>query len=494
MPLPYQNEGPPRRGRLARLISRPDGAVHLVGIGGVGMAGLAFHLKARGFVVRGSDVQAGRITAWLERQGVTVYAGHAACHLASDVGWLIRTPAVPEDNPEVSAALSRGRPVFTRGEVVPVLLEDTLSVAVCGTHGKTTTSAMLVHLLREAGSDPSFLVGGEIDGTGAVAGVGTGGITVAEADESDGTLALYAPDITVLTGIEYDHMENFSSADDFEACFRQVIDRSNRALIYCADDAGARRAVAGRDNRCGYGLGEGAEVAARTVQLAARDAGFRLIYRGVDKGLFRLPVPGEHNVRNALAALTAGAELGLDFDRMREALATYRPVRRRFEWVRDDPALAVVTDYAHHPSEIKAAVAAARGLGRRRVIALFQPHRYTRTHALGADFPPAFEGVDRLVLAPVYAASESPIPGGMSRDLLEHFRAHGGTQVVLAKDLDDARDIVWSMLRTEDMLLIVGAGDVNLVAAHAADWSERPNAHHPGAMHAQARNRNAGSE
>ena len=473
MPTPGSIVPPDRPHDPAPCLARPGGTVHLVGIGGVGMAGLALHLKARGFTVRGSDARETRITAWLRAHGVTVHPGHRVAHLAPETRWMIKTPAVGDDNPEVTAARQRGLPVFSRGEVLPVLLRDGYSVAVCGTHGKTTTSALLVHLLRRAGRDPSFLVGGEIDDAGAVAGVGAGGITVAEADESDGTLALYAPDVTVLTGIEFDHMENFPDEAAFAACFRSVVRRTRQALVYCADDPGARRAAADVPGALSYGLAAAAAVRAVSVQLAARQVAFELALRGTAAGPVRMPAPGRHNVENALAALAAGTVLGLDMDAMRDALADFRPVRRRFEWIRDDEELAVVTDYAHHPSEIKAAVAAARGMGRSRLVVLFQPHRYTRTRALGAAFPAAFEGVDRLVLAPVYAASEAPIPGGSSQDLLQHFRAQGAARVELAKDLPDACDIIWSILRRGDMLLIVGAGDVDRVAALTADWSGR---------------------
>ena len=457
------------------LLEHPLGGVHLVGLGGVGMAGLALHLQARGFAVRGSDERAGRITDWLRGEGVAVCIGHDARQVAEDARWLVRTPAVPASNPELREARRRGLPVYARGEVLPALLHGR-SVAVCGTHGKTTTSAMLVHLLRAAGRDPSFLVGGEIDDRGAVAGIGQDDVIVAEADESDGTLAGYAPAITLLTGIEYDHMENFPDAEAFTRCFREVIARTRGRLVYGRDDARARELAVEGPRPLSYGFGKQADIAAEAMELVPRGASFRLRCYGEDRGPCRLPVPGRHNIANALGAIACGLELGLDPDIMRQALADYRPVRRRFEWVRDDVDLAVVSDYAHHPTEIRAAVAAARGVGRPRLVAVFQPHRFTRTRALGPDFPPAFQGVDRLVLAPVYPASEPPLAGGTSEDLAAHFRARGFAGLVLAADLEDAANKIWSSLRRGDMLLIVGAGDVNALAARLSQWPDRAHA------------------
>jgi len=456
------------------LLARGPAAVHFAGVGGVGMAGLARLLAARGFAVSGCDAAASRITDWLVQQGVGVQFGHNAAHITLDLAWLVRTPAVAADAPEIQAAQARGLPVLARGVVLPALLQTfPLSIAVAGTHGKTTTTAMIAQLLQANGCAPAFAIGGEVGSLGGVAGAGAGRLVVAEADESDGTLALYTPDIAVVTNIEFDHMEHFGGEPELVGCFQRFI-RQARCVIYGADDP--RAAALGRGG-ISFGFAEHADFRATNVELFPRAGTFDVLRRGVKLTRLQLPVPGRHNILNALAACAAvDAVLRRDAPAHPagaaccQALDSFCPARRRFEVVSEAGGILVISDYAHHPTEVRALVAAARGLGRRRLVAVFQPHRYTRTLALGADFPGAFAGVDEVVLAPVYAASEAPLAGGTSHDLARHFAQSGVPRLREVESLDAAWNYLRETLRAGDALLVVGAGDVEKIAFWAKDF------------------------
>lgn len=453
------------------LLAHGPAAVHFAGVGGVGMAGLARLLAARGFAVSGCDASASRITDWLVRHGIAVQFGHNAAHVTPDLAWLVRTPAVAADAPEILAAQAHRLPVLARGVVLPALLQTfPFSIAVAGTHGKTTTTAMIAQLLQANGRAPAFAVGGEVEALGGVAAAGQGQLVVVEADESDGTLALYAPDLAVVTNIEFDHMEHFGGEPELVGCFQRFI-RQARCVIYGADDP--RAAALGRGG-ISFGFADHADFRATNVELSPRASAFDVLRRGVKLTRLQLPVPGRHNILNALAACAAvDAVLRRDAPAHPagaacfQALESFCPARRRFEVVSEAGGVLVISDYAHHPTEIRALVAAARGLGRPRLLAVFQPHRYTRTLALGADFPGAFAGVDEVVLAPVYAASEPPLAGGSSRDLARHFAQSGVTRLREVESLDAAWNYLRETLRDGDALLVVGAGDVEKIAFSA---------------------------
>lgn len=452
--------------------SRPAGSsgrVHFVGIGGVGMAGLARHLAARGWRVSGSDRAAGRITDWLSAHGIDVSVGHGA-ELDRDVSWVIRTPAVRDDNPELVAARVRGVPVHTRGAVLPALMAEHRSVAVCGTHGKTTSSSMIATILHTAGWDPSYCIGGELDSLQGVAGVGDGDWFVAEADESDGTLRLYHPDLTLVTNVEHDHMEHFPDEAGFLACFEAVVAQTRNTVICCAEDPAAVAICSGAASCVTYGFDCGADVAGGNLHLESDGSRFDVESpRFPTPGRIRLPVAGRHNALNALGAAATALAAGVPMPDVVRGLALFAPARRRFERIRTQSGVIVFSDYAHHPTELRAVIDTARGLGGSRLRAVFQPHRYTRTRALLEQFPPALEGLDELILTPVYAASEAPHQGADARELLAAVQQHGSPPVRLAEDLEQA----WSWLRDDradqDVLLILGAGDVEQLA----QWARR---------------------
>ncbi len=400
--------------------------IHMLGIGGIGMAGLALLLKERGHCVTGCDEQESRQTAWLREKGIPVLIGHDPSHL-KNTEWVIRTTAVPDDHPEVANATVT---VSRRGEVLPALLRDRVTIAVSGTHGKTTTTSMIAQILG-----CGYCIGGEVPGFDGVA--KDGEIMVVEADESDGTVANYHPDIAVITNIEYDHMEHHASVEAFEACFRTFIANTRQKIVYCAEDPAAARLCAGNSKAVPY----------RFAPL-------------------KVSLPGRHNQLNACAALEVARQWKNETEIL-QALGKIKPVRRRFERIFEGE-YTIISDYAHHPTEIRTLVQTTlETLKPERLLGVFQPHRYTRTKALMADFPPAFHGLEKLWLLPVYAASEKPLAGGTTDDLFGNFSQSGKPDVKNVLSLEDAWRDIHRELRAGDVLLIIGAGDIEQLAERA---------------------------
>lgn len=452
---------------IRRLLAGRPGGVHLVGVAGIGMAGLAVHLAARGFRVSGCDLCLNRVSDALASCGVDVLPGHSPSHISADIQWLVKSTAVPDDGDEILAAKTKGLPVYPRGAVLPTLLEGRTSVAVTGTHGKTTTSAMIAQVLAGGGLKPGFCIGGEVTALGGVAAPGAGKILVVEADESDGTVILYEPDVSVITNIEYDHMEHFRDEDTLVGCLKTFAANAKRRVIFCADDPRAIAVCEKHPKGFSYGFSARADLRGTDIEETASSVSLSIFLKGRKLGRIALPVPGCHNAQDALAACAAAMELGLSFEQVRDGLGEFTHVRRRFEKVVDRDGLLVISDYAHHPTEIQALVKTALQLKKKKVIGVFQPHRYTRTLALGKDFPPAFAGLSEVVLVPVYEASETPLAGGTSEDLFKHFQSFGRVPTRYIPSLEEA----WRYLKTNlgkgDLLLVIGAGDVEKIAGWA---------------------------
>ena len=383
---------------VSHYVNKSAGHVHLVGICGIGMAGLALLLKERGFRVTGCDLAPDPMVNWLAAHGIEVSRGHSPGHIREDVEWVIRSTAVPSDCPDIRFSRESGILVVSRGEVLPELLTGHRSVAVAGTHGKTTTASFIVQLLKGSGRDPSWCIGGETDALG-VAGVGKkaayGGTSlVVEADESDGTLALYKPDIAVVTNVEFDHMEYFEDEEALKKCFQRFIQSAKRTVIYGEDDPGLKELLdplsrqrlwenASQPACVSYGFSDTADIRAKDLHETASSLSFTLIRDGNELGLLKLPVIGEHNALNALAAVAVAFDAGLSVEDMRNALARSTLPLRRCERVVEKNDILVISDYAHHPTEISALVRTTKKLKHSRLLAVFQPHRYTRTKALG---------------------------------------------------------------------------------------------------------------
>jgi UDP-N-acetylmuramate--alanine ligase len=446
--------------------------VHFVGVGGIGMSGIAELLANLGFEVSGSDAKRSAITDRLATLGIRIDVGHAAANVGTaDV--VVISSAVRPTNPEVVEAARRQVPVIPRAEMLAELMRLRFSIAVAGAHGKTTTTSMIALVLERAGLDPTAVIGGRLSAFGSNARLGRGEFMVAEADESDRSFLKLFPTIAVITNIDHEHLENYGGFEDLQQAF---VDFANKAPFYggvvaCLDDANLA-AVLPRMNRrvTTYGLdSDGADVVATGVTMApmsvsatvkrrARNAGAAT--PALDTlGTLTLAVPGRHNLLNALAAVAVGMELGLSFDRVAAGLKDFRGAERRFD-VRGEPnGILIVDDYGHHPTEIAAVLAAARTLGRRIVVA-FQPHRYSRTAALVDAFGPALAGADHIVLADIYAAGEEPISGVTLEALGAAIRRSVSAPVDLVPRLDDVPAAIARVAKPGDVVITLGAGSI----------------------------------
>jgi UDP-N-acetylmuramate--alanine ligase len=426
------------------------------------MSAIAEVLAAMGHRVSGSDASASPALERLRGLGVDVAVGHDAGRVG-DAELVTLSTAVPADDPEVAAARSRGLPVLRRAEILAAVAAARRTVAVAGTHGKTTTSAMLATALAGAGLRPSFLVGGAIAGLGTGARWDDGDWLVVEADESDGTFLELAPEVAVVTSVAPDHLDHWGGFEPLVAAFERFVARAPIALV-CGDDELAAR-IGSQVGAATYGTTEGAEFRVAGLELAPGGSRFVLERGGRPLGEVQVPAPGRHNASNAAAALAAAVLVGAPFEGAAAALARYPGVARRFQHRGEAGGVSFVDDYAHLPAKVAAAVAAARGGGWRRVVCVFQPHRYSRTEALGRDFATAFDGVDLLVVTDVYGAGEPPRPGVTGKVVVDAvLEARPTMAVAWLPGRDEVLAFLRSRLRPGDLCLTLGAGDVTTLA------------------------------
>jgi UDP-N-acetylmuramate--alanine ligase len=453
--------------------------VHFVGIGGAGMSGIAAVLHELGVVVRGSDLKASRYTRHLIEAGIPVTVGHDAANVG-DAVVVVTSSAIRDSNPEVRAAHALGLPILQRAEMLARVMELRRGIAVAGTHGKTTTSSMISHVLRQAGMDPTFLVGGELNDIGSNAGVGRGEWLVAEADESDGSLLFLRPEVAIVTNVELDHHANYGCLDDVEDVFRRFVSLlpENGLLVLVAGSRGEALASATPAAVVLVGIGAG-DLRAEVQRVD--DLGSRFTVRDahdVELARIELRVPGEHNILNALAALAVLRHAGLEPADAAPHLLTFSGAARRFQLMGEYAGVLVVDDYAHHPTEIEATLTAAMRGDHERVIAVFQPHLYSRTRYLQREFGHALTLADEAIVTEIFPAREEPEPGVSGKLIVDAYLAERpGGPVSFLPRLPDVVARLAAHVRPGDLVLTLGAGDVfhageQLLAALAGQGEE----------------------
>ncbi|HYG82547.1 MAG TPA: UDP-N-acetylmuramate--L-alanine ligase [Pyrinomonadaceae bacterium] len=439
--------------------------IHFVGIGGVGMSGIAEVLVNSGFKVSGSDLKGSEVTRRLESLGVEFKEGHVAENVG-DADVVVRSTAVREDNPEIVEANRRSVPVIPRAEMLAELMRlKPYSVAVAGSHGKTTTTSMVATVLGHAQLDPTVVVGGVVKSFGSTARIGQSDLMVVEADESDRSFLMLTPTIAIVTNIDREHMDYYDDMDDVRDCFVKFVNKVPfyGTAVLCLDDPHVQAVIPHvKRRRITYGLSAQADVSAHGIRFNQDYGSSFRVWRGSDEiGEVSLRAPGLHNVYNALAAIAVGFELKVPFEQITKALAEFTNADRRFQFKGEEAGVLVVDDYGHHPTEIKATLAAAKiGSAGRRIVVLFQPHRYTRTQDQMDEFARSFNNADVLFVTDIYAASEDPIEGVTAEALTDAVKRYGHKNAEYIGPLDGAAQTLRDQLREGDMLITLGAGNV----------------------------------
>ncbi len=441
--------------------------IHLVGIGGSGMSGIAEVLLTLGYKVTGSDTGYSDSIRRLEGMGGTVHIGHQESNIEG-AQVVVMSSAIASANPEIRAARAKVIPVIPRAEMLAELMRLKFGIAIAGAHGKTTTTSMVASILAEAGLDPTFVVGGKVNAMGTHARLGRSDLLIAEADESDGSFLRLSPSVVVVTNMDREHLEHYGSMEKLQEAFLEFINKVPfyGAAILSADDHWIRGLLPGVVKRFQtFGLSDFSgsltpDLFATDIESKSLGVEFRAHYRGQNIGPFRIRIPGVHNVSNALAAICVALELDVPVDLIRSGLASFSGVERRFQIRGEKNGIVVVDDYGHHPTEVRATLTAARATWSRRVVVVFQPHRYSRTKDLFEDFSRAFEQADLVYVLDIYAAGEEPIPGVTGQTLAEKIRESGHPAVHWVNGDPGLNSRLQDELREGDVLLTLGAGDV----------------------------------
>lgn len=436
--------------------------IHFVGIGGVGMSGIAEVLVNRGYSVSGSDLRLSPITERLEKLGARIYEGHRIEHLEA-VDVVVISSAVKADNPEVNEAQHRQIPIIPRAEMLAELMRMKYGITVAGTHGKTTTTSMIAIILQQAGMDPTVVVGGRLNALGSNAKLGAGDFMVVEADESDRSFLLLSPTLAIVTNIDEDHMESYSGLEDLKEAFISFVNKVPfyGAVILCLDESHIQSIIPRVKRRIlSYGFSGQADLNILNLSFQGFGASFQLRYRGETLGEFHLNIPGRHNVLNATAAVAVGLDLGVSVEISKTALEHFSGADRRFQIKGRLRGITVIDDYAHHPTEIKATLEAARQMGDHRIIVIFQPHRYSRTRYCFDEFARSFYQADMVVISDIYAAGEEPLEGVHSDKLVEAIKSFGHKNARHMGDLKEVAKTLEPELRDGDLVITMGAGSI----------------------------------
>jgi UDP-N-acetylmuramate--alanine ligase len=449
---------------------------HFIGIGGIGMGTLASLLVDKGYRVSGSDVKENELTALLKKKGAKVFIGHGVENIKG-AHVVVYSSAIRVTNPEMIEAVSRQIPLLKRAELLAELVNQQTGITIAGAHGKTTTTSMVSNMLLKAGLNPTTAVGGIINGDTAYnANLGGGKYFVAEADESDGTFLYFEPQYSIITNIDFEHVDFYKNWDNIIAAYRKFIQRTSRdgCVIVCGEDPRLKQLIAEEKvASVTYGLSPQFNVHAQNIVNEGYSTRFDCYYQETKLGTVALVVPGRHNVLNALATIALGLKLGISFKVMADSLQTFYGVKRRFQLKGDFDDIMVVDDYGHHPTEIMATLSAAKSFGKKRVVVAFQPHRYSRTKFLMDDFVKSFKLSDYLVITDVYAASEKPSEGADTHELYAKIQAEYGAGAIYLKKERIVEHLL-EVVRPGDLLLTLGAGDITQLSDQfIAAWHQR---------------------
>ncbi|MCZ6680374.1 MAG: UDP-N-acetylmuramate--L-alanine ligase [Candidatus Poribacteria bacterium] len=434
--------------------------IHIIGIGGAGLSGIAEILLSLDFHVSGSDQRQSEITERLSRLGAQVYYGHAAGQITgADV--VVFSPAISPQNPEIVAAQARKVPVIRGAEMLAEIMRMKFSVAVSGTHGKTTTTAMTAAVLEKL--DPTVVVGGKLVSLGSHARIGQGEMMVVEADEAYGSIEKFFPTIAVVTSIDADHLDYYNSVEEIGETFLKFINKVPfyGTAVLCLDQENIQQLIPRIEKRyITYGIETRADLMAERLRIDGPTSHYRVRSNGTVLGKVHLKMPGDHNILNSLAAIAVGVELGLPFDQIRDALESFRGVHRRFEIIGQTNDIIIVDDYAHNPAKLKATFRAARESYNRRVVAVFQPHRYQRVKHLAEEFSRSFYQTDVLIVTSIYGAGEAPVEGVTAARLTRAIQAHGHRHVIYIPDKNEVADTLMQIVQPNDIVITAGAGDI----------------------------------
>lgn len=442
---------------------QPNYHIHFVGIGGIGMSGIAELLLTLGYTVSGSDLKLSHITKRLEEKGATIFQGHAKGQI-HDASVVVTSTAIAQENPEVVQAKELGLPIIPRAEMLAELMRIKYSIAVSGAHGKTSTTSMISQILNKAGLDPTVIIGGLLQGLDTNALHGSGEFIVAEADESDGSFLKYSPAIAAVTNIDLEHLDFYDGIEDIKDTFVQFINSVPfyGLAILCLDNEHIQDILPRITVRhTTYGMTAQSDLQARNISFAKGQSKFSVYLKDSCLGEILLNIAGQHNILNAMAGIATALELNIPFDTIKQALEEIQGVKRRLEIKGEKKGIQVMDDYGHHPTEIMATLTAMReSYPDKRLIVVFQPHRYTRTQGLFDEFTRSFYQSDVLIVLPIYAASEAPIEGVDAQTLVQGISSHGHKEASYAPDFTQALSMVTHKAKAGDMVLTLGAGDI----------------------------------
>lgn len=449
----------------------PDQAhVHMIGVGGAGMSGLAIVMAGLGYKISGSDRQRVALSSKLEKCGVSVLEGHSPSNI-DEADLVVSSAAIGTDNPELLAAREKGIPIISRAEMLGRLMGDNFGIAISGTHGKTTTTSMLALILEEAALDPTVLVGGEVDKLGGNAVLGESNVFLTEACEAFNSFLTLSPMIALVTNIDADHLDCHGSLEGVKDSFRNFLSRVREGgcAVMCGDCENTRDVIPSvREAVITYGFEDGADLQGYDVDVSTPAPTFKVRLHGRELGEFKLEVPGWHNVLNALGAIGVATEMEIDPSVIRAGLLNFTGAGRRFELLGEGQGIVVIDDYAHHPAEVAATLSAARSWGRR-IVSVFQPHLYSRTKIFAADFADALLHADMAFVMEVYAAREAPMPGVSGAMIADRMNEITPGKAEFAPDRDQLVERILSVLHEGDMLLVMGAGDIRSIGEAVLD-------------------------